>query len=121
MKLLKLFLFISVMFCAVNLSGQTVYVTNTGEKFHKSSCHYLKSSKKEIAFEKALELRFTACSVCKPEVRGIGLGIMTPSYKSSAGLKASSNSASTQCTGKTKSGLRCKRLTKNGNGRCYQH
>lgn len=28
---------------------------------------------------------------------------------------------STQCTGTTKKGKRCKRMTKNDNGRCYQH
>jgi endonuclease G len=28
---------------------------------------------------------------------------------------------STQCTGTTKKGNRCKRMTKNDNGRCYQH
>ncbi|RSK39969.1 thermonuclease family protein [Mangrovimonas spongiae] len=33
----------------------------------------------------------------------------------------SQKAKATQCTGKTKSGKRCKRKTKNANGRCYQH
>lgn len=33
----------------------------------------------------------------------------------------SGGSASTQCTGTTKSGNRCKRMTTSANGRCWQH
>ncbi|MEO5788826.1 hypothetical protein [Gelidibacter sp.] len=121
MKLIKFFLFINLMFFAVNLSAQSVYVTTTGEKYHKSTCHYLKNSKNEIAFDKVLELRYTACSVCKPNVKDNSLGIMSTSNKSTVDPKASTNSTSTQCIGKTKLGARCKRMTKSGNGRCYQH
>lgn len=46
----------------------------------------------------------------------------THSTSTSASQAASlEKSISTQCTGKTKSGKGCKRMTKNPNGRCYQH
>lgn len=35
--------------------------------------------------------------------------------------QAPTNSVSVQCSGVTKSGNRCKRMTTNANGRCYQH
>lgn len=35
--------------------------------------------------------------------------------------KPAKSSTSVQCTGTTKSGARCKRMTTNSNGRCYQH
>lgn len=76
MKLIKRFLFIGLMFFAVNMSAQSVYVTKTGEKYHKITCPFLKYSKKEITYAKALDIRFTACSVCKPNVKvsSVGLG-----------------------------------------------
>lgn len=45
---------------------QVVYVTKTGKKYHKGSCHHLKKSKIEIKKAKAKELGYTACAVCKP-------------------------------------------------------
>jgi endonuclease G len=39
----------------------------------------------------------------------------------STGRKPTKSSTSVQCTGTTKSGARCKRMTTNSNGRCYQH
>ena len=123
MKVLKLFLFVSLMFHAVDMSSQSVYVTNTGTKYHKSTCHHLKSSKNEIAFEKALELSYTACSVCKPNNKGNSLGMVSTSTKSivSPATSNSTTTTTTQCTGKTKAGARCKRMTKSDHGRCYQH
>ena len=36
-------------------------------------------------------------------------------------IRSTANSSSVQCSGITKSGNRCKRMTTNANGRCYQH
>ena len=44
----------------------TVYVTNTGEKYHLSGCRYLSKSKIPIALGKAKSSGYTPCSVCKP-------------------------------------------------------
>lgn len=120
MKLFRLFLFIGVMTFPCELSAQTVYVTKTGKKYHKSNCHYLKNSKTEITFEKAIDLYYTACSVCKPNAQWSPLSIRSTSTKSTT-TPTIKTTKSTQCTGKTKAGARCKRMTKSGNGRCYQH
>ena len=45
---------------------QTVYVTRTGEKYHRDDCRYLKKSKKSIKLSKAVDNGYTPCKVCKP-------------------------------------------------------
>ena len=45
---------------------QTVYVTRTGEKYHRDDCRYLKKSKKSIKLSKAVDSGYTPCKVCKP-------------------------------------------------------
>lgn len=42
----------------------TVYVTDTGEKYHRYNCSYLKNSKKPISLTTAQTLGYTACSRC---------------------------------------------------------
>ncbi len=44
----------------------TVYITETGEKYHKEHCRYLKSSKIEIALSKAIYKNYKPCKVCRP-------------------------------------------------------
>lgn len=43
-----------------------VYITETGGKYHRWSCRYLKDSCYEISLSKAIARGYTACSVCKP-------------------------------------------------------
>ena len=83
---------------------QTVFVTKTGKKYHQSTCGYLKNSSIEISLSEAKISGYTACSKCM-------------------GGKADSSKKgiTTQCTGTTRAGNQCKRMTKNSNGRCYQH
>lgn len=42
----------------------TVYVTNTGSKYHKSGCQYLKESKIPISLSDAKAQGYTPCSKC---------------------------------------------------------
>lgn len=44
----------------------SVYITETGGKYHRWSCRYLKDSCYEISLSKAIARGYTACSVCKP-------------------------------------------------------
>ena len=44
---------------------EIVYITNTGSKYHRASCSYLKS-KKAITKEKAISQGFSPCSRCNP-------------------------------------------------------
>ena len=43
----------------------TVYVTKTGEKYHRAGCRYLKKSSIPIDLESA-KARYSPCSVCNP-------------------------------------------------------
>lgn len=45
---------------------ETVYVTKTGTKYHKSSCRYVAKSKIAITKTEAQKKGYKACSVCKP-------------------------------------------------------
>jgi hypothetical protein len=46
----------------------TVYVTKTGEKYHKGSCRYLSKSKIPINLSEAVANGYGACSICAPPV-----------------------------------------------------
>ncbi len=110
-----LFLILFPLFAVSGLQAQepTVFKTDTGHKYHKTSCRYLKESKTEITLIKAIALSLEACKVCKP--------INTSIKTDSANKEASHLSINAQCSGKTKAGKRCKRKTKNASGKCYQH
>ena len=44
----------------------TVYVTNTGSKYHRAGCRYLKKSKIPIKLSEAKNQGYTPCKVCNP-------------------------------------------------------
>jgi hypothetical protein len=120
MKTLKFLFFIIGISLASHAFSQNVYMTKTGKKYHKETCHYLKSSMRELTLERAIELGYDACSVCKPNSNNSKA--KTNSITSDNQIKSTSiKSTSTQCIGKTKAGNRCKHRTNNSNGRCYQH
>ena len=43
-----------------------VYRTNTGSRYHRAGCRYLKSSCTEITMDQAISMGLTPCMVCKP-------------------------------------------------------
>ena len=43
-----------------------VYVTRTGERYHRESCSYLRQSKIETTLSEAVEDGYTPCSRCHP-------------------------------------------------------
>lgn len=43
----------------------TVYVTDTGEKYHRADCNYLISSN-PITLSRAIKFGYTPCSRCNP-------------------------------------------------------
>lgn len=45
----------------------TVYITDTGEKYHESDCRYLWRSCHEISLEEAIDSYYEPCSVCSPQ------------------------------------------------------
>jgi len=47
-------------------ASETVYITNTGHKYHRDGCRYLRYSQSSISESKAIERGYGACSVCNP-------------------------------------------------------
>jgi len=43
-----------------------VYITNTGKKYHRKGCGYLKQSEEKIRLSEAKRRRYKPCSRCKP-------------------------------------------------------
>lgn len=46
--------------------SQTVYITRTGKKYHRSGCRYLSRSCNSISLSSAKSNGYSACSVCNP-------------------------------------------------------
>lgn len=46
--------------------SHTVYITDTGSKYHSSGCRHLKKSKIAISEDKAIAQGYTRCSQCNP-------------------------------------------------------
>jgi methylphosphotriester-DNA--protein-cysteine methyltransferase len=122
-----LFLFVA---CASQSSdAQTVYITKTGKKYHRASCQYLKKSQYAIAIKEAVDREYTPCSVCEPgrpsQQKSPVLKQKHAEIKPKDGVEklteSKSQAQSKQCSGTTKAGTRCKRMTTSTTGRCYQH
>lgn len=47
-------------------NSYTVYITDTGKKYHSASCSYLKKSKHAISKSSAISQGYSACSKCNP-------------------------------------------------------
>lgn len=71
MTRLALVLLLSLLLGTLSVVAQSdaevkVYVTDTGQKYHKASCRHLKQSKREVTLQWAKEHNYTPCKVCKP-------------------------------------------------------
>jgi len=47
-------------------AADIVYVTRTGEKYHRAGCRYLSKSRIPMARDEAIRRGYTPCSVCRP-------------------------------------------------------
>jgi micrococcal nuclease len=47
-------------------NADTVYVTDTGKKYHREGCRYLAMSKHAVTLKEAKARNLTPCSVCRP-------------------------------------------------------
>lgn len=72
-KLLKSILIVSVLsVCLISLVAYqagceiTVYITETGKKYHRLDCQYLRESCIPISLTEAIERGYKPCEVCKP-------------------------------------------------------
>jgi hypothetical protein len=115
---------ILILFITLKVTAQTVYVTKSGKKYHTSSCSYARSASSQ-SLNDAVNSGLTPCSRCNPSSNNRTIttkqsfsGSQGPSEKP---RQVKSSSGSVQCSGQTKKGSRCSRMTTNANGRCYQH
>lgn len=51
----------------IDFRDETVYITRTGEKYHKEGCFHLRKSKFGISLDKALEQGYGPCKHCHGE------------------------------------------------------
>jgi len=65
----RLVVIVIILIAAVNLSAQTVYITKSGTKYHKSDCRYLSQSKIAVDLKEAVDRGYTPCSVCRPPIK----------------------------------------------------
>lgn len=64
--ILAAFVFCILLFSAVASAAVTVYITDTGKRYHASACRHLKKSKIAISLEAAKTSGYTPCGVCNP-------------------------------------------------------
>ena len=51
---------------ATSSKSNVVYITDSGNKYHKSGCSYLKNTKTKTTVEKAKNAGYEPCKICKP-------------------------------------------------------
>ncbi len=56
-----------VMFCFSKLNAQTVYITESGKKYHAKNCSLVKTGKKGIELSEALKQGYEPCKICKAD------------------------------------------------------
>lgn len=103
----------------------TVFVTRTGEKYHRETCRHLSKSKTAISLKDAAE-RYGPCSVCKPPVLARPEPSADNPQKATAAGERKSPTPSTpatagQCQATTKKGTQCSRRAQPGRAYCWQH
>jgi hypothetical protein len=119
----KIILFIGILLTCLfqSIDAQTVYITDTGVKYHSENCRFLNKSKTAINLSDAKNKGYEACKICHPS-QTITTTKKTETINSSTAKETQqSNSSSLQCSASTKAGNRCKRTTTSSNGKCWQH
>ncbi len=102
----------SILLLSISLKGQSVYKTPSGAKYHLATCRMVKNVSEQITVEQARELGLQPCKICKPQnIYASG----------TSGNKAQGQGLTVQCKGFTKTGTRCKHMTRIANGYCFQH
>lgn len=116
----KFFLVLLFISAGCRLVAQTVYKTPSGKKYHTATCRYVKNVSEKLTKKEADKLGLEPCSQCIK----VNVSSTKQSYGSSLGIKpgeAKGEHTSQQCRSMTKAKQRCKRMTKNVNGLCFQH
>ena len=62
-----LFVIVLTLFLFTRTNAQTVYITDTGKKYHAKNCSIVKTGKKGISLEEAKEKGYEPCKNCKAD------------------------------------------------------
>lgn len=120
----RILLHFCFLFLVSAIHAQSVYVTKSGKKYHEASCRYVSSTAFSLKLDEAASRGYTACSICKPqqtESQTTSINSLYSNTSNSASVSSSYKNSSVQCSGTTKKGTRCKHMTTNSSGYCYQH
>lgn len=123
-RILGLWLLFLVACAPVYPQEVKVFVTDTGAKYHRETCRYLRLSKSELTLDSAKVKGYTACKVCKPVVseNSVEPEETAISPQTTTPTRSSSSTGNTkQCSAITQKGTRCKRTTTSSSGKCWQH
>lgn len=103
-----------LLFISLSLSGQTVYRTPSGAKYHLASCRMVKNVSSALNVKSALEQGLQPCKICNPPT-------ITTYAIVSQRKQVNGTNKGNRCLGMTKAGTRCKHYTRIGNYYCFQH
>ncbi|MGZ4043229.1 MAG: hypothetical protein ACXVNM_11310 [Bacteroidia bacterium] len=53
--------------CFSKLNAQTVYITDSGKKYHAKNCNLVKTGKKGIQLIEATKQGYEPCKICKAD------------------------------------------------------
>ena len=96
----------------------TVYVTATGQKYHRAGCRSLARSQIPMSLAEAAA-RYGACAICKPPLLSASVAPATSASSPTVGAQAPVTSDRCQAT--TKRGTQCTRKAQPGRNYCWQH
>ncbi|MEI9946434.1 MAG: DUF5763 domain-containing protein [Chitinophagaceae bacterium] len=105
---------LALLLLSLSVKAQAIYKTPSGAKYHLATCRTVKNVSEQITIAEAKQLGLQPCKVCKP------VNIYATGTSSSPN-KAQGQGTTVQCKGNTKSGTRCKHMTRIANGYCFQH
>ena len=106
------FLLIIVLFVFFHGEGQSFYKTPSGKKYHLGTCRMVENVSEKISLEQAIQLNLDPCKICQPTA--------TP-HRLLPNQQERGEDKTVQCKGITRSGTRCRHMTRIANGYCFQH
>lgn len=112
-KVSRLIVFMLFIMAAVGVSAQTVYVTPSGQKYHRADCRMVENVSESLSLTQALKIGFQPCKICHPPI--------SATYVAAPPNTPRGTASTVQCRGITRAGTRCKHKTSIANGYCFQH
>ena len=115
---------VSLIFLVILLAlskDKRVYITRSGTKYHIKSCYYIKYSRYPVSIAEAEQRGYQPCRVCHSMTKKPPRSNL---FVDSAKLEVPSTKKKewSRCVAIARStGSRCRRMTGNVSGMCWQH